>query len=67
MGSVLWDTLYVKPYRGILPKTLAVWITKLLSAAGVNTDTFKQHASRSASAAFLRKERHLTVSQIVKL
>ena len=58
---------YVKPHAGVTAKTMAVWMTKLLSAAGVNTEAFKQHASRSASAAYLRAERHMTLTQIVKL
>ena len=57
----------MKPHSGVTAKTMAVWVTKLLAAAGVNTDNFKQHSSRSAAAAFHREERHLTVQQIVKL
>ena len=57
----------MKPHAGVTAKTMAVWVTKLLAAAGVNTDNFKQHSSRSAAATFHIEERHLTVKQIVKL
>ena len=56
---------YVKPHVRVT--AMAVWVTKLLAAAGVNTDNFKQHSSRSAAATFHIDERHLTVKQIVKL
>ena len=58
---------YVKPHVGVTAKTMAVWVTKLLPAAGVNTDNFKQLSSRSTAATFHREQRHLTVKQIVKL
>ena len=58
---------YVKPHAGVTAKTMGVWVTKLLVAAGVNTDKFKQLSLRSAAATFLREQRHLTVKQIVKL
>ena len=57
----------MKPHAGVTAKTMAVWVTKLLAAAGVNMDNFKQHSARSAAATFHRDERHLTVKQIVKL
>ena len=60
---------YVKPHVGVTAKTMTVWVTELLAAAGVNTDNFKQLSSRSAAATFHREQRHLTVKvdQIVKL
>ena len=58
---------YVPPYSAITSKTLARWLTTLLTMAGVDTTTFRQHVSRAASAAFHRTDRQLSVQQICAL
>jgi len=41
---------YVKPHSPISSSSVARWITTLLKSAGIDTDTFKSHSVRSASA-----------------
>ena len=40
---------YVAPYAPFTPKTIARWVVETLERAGINTKTFKTHATRSAS------------------
>ena len=40
---------YVAPYAPVTPKTIARWVVETLGKAGINTKTFKAHATRSAS------------------
>ena len=58
---------YVAPHKGISAKTIARWITEILQLAGVDTKTFSQHATRSASAEFLRTERSMSAKAICQL
>ena len=41
---------YVKPHSPISSSSVARWITTVLKSAGIDTDTFKSHSVRSASA-----------------
>ena len=41
---------YAKPYNPISSSSVARWIVTLLKLARVDTDTFKSHSTRSASA-----------------
>ena len=52
------DTEYMfiqlrKPYKSVSSQTLARWITSIMADAVVDTTTFRQHSTRSASAAWL--------------
>ena len=40
---------YVAPYAPVTPKTIARWVVETFGKAGINTKTFKAHATRSAS------------------
>ena len=42
-----------KPYKSVSSQTLAHWITSIMADAGVDTTTFHQHSTHSASAAWL--------------
>ena len=55
-----------KPYKSVSSQTLAHWITSIMAEAGVDTTTFHQHSTRSASAAWLRSgtNKNLSVAQI---
>jgi len=41
---------YVKPHSPISSSSVARWIVTLIKSAGIDTDTFKSHSVRSASA-----------------
>ncbi|XP_065918856.1 integrase/recombinase xerD homolog [Dysidea avara] len=41
---------YVKPHNPISSSSVARWIVSMLKLAGIDTDTFKSHSTRSASA-----------------
>ena len=41
---------YVQPHNPICSSSVARWITIMLKLAGVDTDTFKSHSVRNASA-----------------
>ena len=55
------------PHAPVGSKTLARWLTELLTLAGINTAAFQQHATRSASAAYHRSERMLSIKEICQL
>ena len=40
-----------KPYKSVSSQTLARWITSIMTDEGVDTTTFCQHCTRSATAA----------------
>ena len=40
-----------KPHKSVSSQTLAHWIKSIMADAGVDTTTFHQHSTRSASAA----------------
>ena len=41
---------YIKPHNPILSSSIARWILAILSLAGIDTNKFKAHSIRSASA-----------------
>ena len=41
---------YVKPHNPVTSQRLAHWIKEMLSAAGIDTGTFKAHSVRGASS-----------------
>ena len=41
---------YVKPYKAVSRDTISRWCKDMLQEAGINTDTFTAHSSRSAAA-----------------
>ena len=56
-----------KPHEPVKAQTLARWMTNIMAAAGVDTAMFKQHSTRSASAAWLEKgTKSMSVAQICK-
>ena len=42
-----------KPHKCVVSQTLAWWMKNIMAAAGIDTTVFKQHSTRSASAAWL--------------
>ena len=56
---------YAAPYVPVTPKTIARWVVETLGKAGINTKTFKAHATRpaSTSAAY---NKGLSLSEIGK-
>ena len=54
------------PHKSVSSQTLARWITSMMADAGVDTSTFHQHSTRSASAAWLRSgtNKKMSVAQI---
>ena len=57
-----------KPHKDVTSQTLARWMKNIMAAAGIDTKVFKQHSTRSASAAWLEGgPKSLTVAQICKL
>jgi len=54
-----------KPYQSVLPSTLAKWMMRAMSAAGIDTSHFKAHSSRSASASDL-KRKGFSLAQILQ-
>ena len=56
-----------KPHKSVSTQTLARWITNIMAAAGVDTSMFKQHSTRSASAAWLETgTKKMFVAQICR-
>ena len=56
-----------KPYKSVSSQTLAHWITSIMADAGVDTPTFHQHSTCSASAAWLESgSKKMSVAQICK-
>ena len=55
---------YIKPHNPITSSTVARWITALLKLAGIDTDSFKAHSTRSASASAAASA-GLTTNQIM--
>ena len=57
-----------KPHKPVVAQTLARWMKNIMAAAGIDTTVFKQHSTRSASAAWLEGgPKSLSVAQICKL
>ena len=56
-----------KPYKSVSSETLAWWMTNIMADAGVDTSMFRQHSTRSASAAWLETgTKKMSVAQICK-
>ena len=53
------------PFKSVTAKTLARWMCSFMEDSGVDTERWKQHSSRSASAAYRRRD--LSLSQILAL
>ena len=45
-------------------RTLARWLKQVMLAAGIDTSMFSPHATRSASAAFMRDQLNYSVKEI---
>ena len=48
----------------VKPCTLARWLKQVMSAAGIDISMFSLHATRSASAAFMRDHQNYSVKEI---
>ena len=55
----------MKPHNPISSSSVARWIVALLKSAGIDTDTFKPHSVRSASATAAASA-GITTNQITK-
>jgi len=56
---------YVKPHNPIASSSVARWIVTMLKLAGIDTDTFKSHSVRSASATAAASA-GITINQIME-
>ena len=56
---------YIKPHNPITSSSIARWITSMLKLAGIDTETFKAHSTRSASASAAASA-GLTTNQIME-
>lgn len=56
----------VKPHKQLSPTTLANWIKQVLKVAGVDTDKFKAHSTRSASTSKAR-DSGIAINDIMKM
>ena len=62
------DTLllsFVKPHNAVHVDTIRRWIMFLMKLAGINTDVFKAHSTRSASSS-KAMTKQVPISQILK-
>ena len=57
---------YVKPHKPVASKSLARWMTAILSLGGVDPAIYQQHSSRSAAAAH-HQQAGLTYKQLCNL
>ena len=57
----------VPPHKPVVAGTLARWLARVLEMAGVDTAVFAPHATRSASAAYLKTVKRLSVKAICKI
>ena len=57
----------VAPHKPVSAATLARWLANYLALAGVDTAIFKPHSTRSASAAFLKSEKKMSVKKICEI
>jgi len=55
----------LKPFQPVLPVTLAKWMLRIMSAAGIDTTHYKAHSSRSASASDMRRKGY-SLAQIME-
>lgn len=62
--SPLWVSSR-KPHSPVKPVTLASWLRKAMEKGGVDTSKYKAHSVRAAAPAHLRKEKALSLSQVL--
>ena len=55
---------FVKPHMSVKARTLARWLKQVMLAAGIDISMFSSHATRSASAAFMRDHLNYSVKEI---
>lgn len=55
----------IKPHKAVTPSTIARWIKTFLGSAGINTDKFKAHSVRGASAS-CATESGLALEEVMK-
>ena len=54
-----------KPHKPVKSVTLASWLRKAMEKGGVDTDMYKAHSIRAAAPAHFRKEKSLSLAQIL--
>ena len=54
-----------EPHQPVKPCTIARWLTDVMDAAGIDTDTYRAHSVRSASTS-KAKQNALSCAQIIK-
>ena len=57
---------FVEPHRAVVPCTIAGWLVKLMTDAGVDTSEFKAHSTRGASTSKAAAQ-GLSCSEILKM
>ena len=57
---------YIKPYKPISTESLSRWIKEILSRAGIDTNIFKAHSVRGASASSARNK-GISLEDILRL
>ena len=60
----LWIS-FIKPYSAVSKETISHWIKIIMREAGVNTDVFKPHSTRSASTSAAAR-RHVPLECIMR-
>jgi len=55
----------IRPHRAVAPSTVARWIKTFLGSAGIDTDKFKAHSIRGASAS-CATEAGLALEEVLK-
>ena len=60
----LWQSSR-KPYHQVKSVTLAGWLRKAMKQGGVDLNEFKAHSVRSAAPAHFRKNKNLSMAQIL--
>ena len=56
---------YMKPFKAVTRDTVRRWILLVMSLAGIDTDLFKAHSTRSAATSAAHR-RHVPVADIMK-
>ena len=56
----------MNPHKSVSAQTVVRWIKYLMDRAGIDTEMFKQHSVRSASAAWMGTVKALSAKQICK-
>ena len=65
--SVLFFVSYIRPFKSLTSKTLSRWIKVVLTSAGVDSNIWKPHSVRSASATHQTSTQNLDLGQICRL